>query len=122
MKVLIIEDEVKLADLIKKGLAMDGIGADVIYDGDEGYKKALQGDYDVIILDFMLPGMSGGEICRKLKGKKVSTPVLLLSAQLGVERHYYEDIACMADDYLPKPFGFDDLVKKLKTLASKNDL
>jgi two-component system, OmpR family, copper resistance phosphate regulon response regulator CusR len=120
MKVLVIEDEVKLADLIKKGLENDGIEADVAYDGEDGYKKALNGKYNVIILDLMLPKMNGSEVCQSLKSKKVSTPILLLSAQVGVDRHYQEDFRCEADEYLAKPFGFEELITKLNKIASKN--
>jgi DNA-binding response OmpR family regulator len=118
VKVLIIEDDRKLAALVKRGLSSDGHAVDVEPDGEAGYLCALRGNYDVIILDLMLPKRDGLSVLRDLRRNGTRTPVLILTA-----RDETEDVVigfkAGADDYLRKPFAFDELLARLRTLARR---
>jgi DNA-binding response OmpR family regulator len=118
MKVLIIEDDQKLAALVKRGLSADGHAVDIEHDGDDGCLCALRGAYDVVILDLMLPKRSGLSILRELRESGAETPVLILTA-----RDETEDVVtgfnAGADDYLRKPFALDELLARLRTLARR---
>jgi two-component system, OmpR family, response regulator len=119
MRILVIEDEKRLADSIKKGLEQESYAADVSYDGSDGYGMALIQDYDLIILDIMLPGMDGMEICRKLRIEdKVDSSILMLTAR-GQVKDRVEGLNTGADDYLTKPFAFEELLARIKALSRR---
>jgi DNA-binding response OmpR family regulator len=118
MKVLIIEDEHKIANSIKKGVEQEGMVADVVYDGTQGYDLASSEKYDVIILDLMLPGMDGIEICTKLREHGHHTSILILTARGELEDRV-KGLDTGADDYLVKPFAFSELVARLRALGRR---
>lgn len=121
MNVLLIEDEAKVADFLKKGLTENGYHVTVSYDGDTGKRMAMQEDHDVIILDVMLPGVNGFELCKQIRSEKITVPVLMLSA-LGSIDDKVEGFEKGADDYLVKPFHFKELLLRLQALTRRNNL
>ena len=119
MRVLIIEDEHKIANAIKKGLEQESHAVDIAYDGEQGFDLAATEDYDVIILDLMLPKMDGMEVCRKLrKEENIHTPILVLSAKSQLDDKV-NGLNTGADDYLIKPFAFVELLARLKALTRR---
>jgi DNA-binding response OmpR family regulator len=119
MRILVIEDEVKIATAIKRGLSLHGHAVDMVHDADSGFSYASDPDYDVIILDRMLPGsMDGVELCRKLRENGVHTPVLMLTAR-GTIGDKVEGLNSGADDYLVKPFSFDELTARVRALLRR---
>ena len=118
MKLLVVEDEVKLAEYLRKGLSTEGFVVDVANDGLEGLHLALDGEYDAIVLDRMLPGLDGMALLSALRSKK-STPVLMLTAVGGVEDRV-GGLKSGADDYLVKPFAFSELVARLQVITRRN--
>jgi len=118
MKILVVEDEHKIANAIKKGLEQESYAVDVVYNGDEGYDFAACEKYDVIILDLMLPKMDGLEICRKLREEGNHTPILILTAK-GELNDKVAGLNCGADDYLVKPFAFAELLARIRALARR---
>lgn len=118
MKVLIVEDEQKIADSIKRGLEQERFTADVAYDGTTGYDMAASNSYDTIILDIMLPGMSGVEICKDLRHEGVETPILMLTAK-GELDDKIEGFRVGSDDYLVKPFAFAELIARVRALTKR---
>jgi two-component system OmpR family response regulator len=121
MRVLIIEDDVKLAVLISRGLRGDGIAADVVSTGEDAVWMAGATDYDAIVLDVMLPGMDGFEVCRRLRGDEVWTPILILTARDAVEDRV-NGLDGGADDYLTKPFSFAELSARLRALVRRGPI
>jgi len=119
MRVLIIEDETKMADFIKRGLEEEGIAVDIAADGDDGLFRAKAGSYDLIILDITLPLMDGLEVCRALRQDRVATPILLLTARDSVEMKV-RGLDSGADDYLTKPFAFAELLARMRALRRRN--
>ncbi len=117
MKVLIVEDERKTADYLRQGLSEQGCTVDVAYDGIDGQHLALHYDFDVIVLDAMLPGLDGFAILRSLRSVK-STPVIMLTARDSVEDRV-KGLREGADDYLIKPFSFIELLARLQVLARR---
>ncbi len=118
MKVLVVEDEPRIQEYLEKGLALKGWSVDVASDGQEGLDLALAENYDVIILDRMLPVMSGDVVCKQLRLAENHTPVLMLTAQTQVsDRVAGLDLG--ADDYLGKPFAFAELLARLKALTRR---
>lgn len=115
MKLLLIDDEPKIAAFIQKGLTEHGHELTIAYDGKLGFNMARQGDYDVIILDVMLPEMNGLELCKNLRMAGIVTPVLMLTA-LGMLDDRVEGLQQGADDYLVKPFHFKELLARLQAL------
>ncbi|GAB3470257.1 response regulator transcription factor [Kineococcus endophyticus] len=115
MKVLLVEDEVRLADTVRRGLVAEGVTVDVAHDGGTGYERALHGSHDVLVLDLMLPGRNGYEVCRDLRAAGVWTPVLVLTAKDG-EYDQVDAFDLGADDYLTKPFSFPVLLARLRAL------
>lgn len=114
-----MEDERKIANSLKKGLEQELFAVDAVYDGLEGYDLAATEDYDLIILDLLLPDMDGLEICKKLRSEdKIQTPILILTAkgQLGDK---IEGFKSGADDYLVKPFAFEELLARVKALLRR---
>jgi two-component system copper resistance phosphate regulon response regulator CusR len=119
MRVLVIEDEHKIANAVKDGLASEAFAVDIAYDGQEGLNAALFEDYDLIVLDRMLPGgMDGIEICQKLRGEGKHMPVLILTAKDQV-RDRVAGLNAGADDYLVKPFSFEELLARVKALLRR---
>ncbi len=118
MKILIVEDEHKIANSIKQGLMQENFTVDVAYDGTAGYDLAVTEQYDVIILDRLLPGMEGLQICQKLREQKNHTPILILTAK-GQIADRVEGLESGADDYLVKPFAFEELLARIKALARR---
>jgi len=119
MKILVIEDEHKIANSIKKGLEQESFAVDVAYDGTDGFDLAVSEDYDVIVLDLMLPDMDGLEICKKLrKEENIHTPILMLTAK-GQLDDKVKGLNAGADDYLVKPFAFTELLARLKALLRR---
>ncbi|WP_432512376.1 response regulator transcription factor [Kineococcus sp. SYSU DK001] len=115
MKLLLVDDETRLADTIRRGLEAEGATVDVAHDGPTGYRRALTGAYDVLVLDLMLPGRNGYEVCRDLRTAGVWTPVLVLTAKDG-EYDQVDAFDLGADDYLTKPFSFPVLLARLRAL------
>lgn len=119
MRILLVEDEHKIAGALKKGLEQEKFAVDVAYDGREGASFALTETYDLIILDRMLPGdLDGVDICRQIREKKIHTPILLLTAKDKV-RDRVEGLNAGADDYLVKPFAFEELLARLRALLRR---
>lgn len=118
MKVLIVEDEHKIANSIRQGLVQENFTVDVAYDGTKGFDLAMTEEYDVIVLDRLLPGIEGLEICRKLRKQKNHTPILILTAK-GQIADRVEGLENGADDYLIKPFAFEELLARIKALGRR---
>lgn len=124
MKLLIVEDEVRMADLLRKGLTEEGHTATCASNGVEGFELAKSYEFDVIILDVMLPKLSGYDLAKRLRAEKVRTPILMLTARDSV-LDVVRGLDLGADDYMTKPFSFDELVARLRavkrrSLASKD--
>jgi two-component system OmpR family response regulator len=118
VRVLVVEDELKMARLLRRGLVEEGHAADVASKGEDALWMAQSHPYDAIVLDVMLPGLSGFEVCRLLRNGGVWTPVLMLTARDGVEdRVVGLDVG--ADDYLTKPFSFAELLARLRALVRR---
>ncbi|WP_373848985.1 heavy metal response regulator transcription factor [Achromobacter insuavis] len=117
MKILIVEDELKTADYLRKGLGEQGCAVDVAHNGIDGQHLALEHDYDVIVLDAMLPGMDGFAVLRSLRSVR-QTPVIMLTARDGVEDRI-RGLPAGADDYLVKPFSFLELLARLQALTRR---
>jgi two-component system, OmpR family, response regulator len=120
MRVLVVEDELRMASLIRRGLAAEGLAADVAARGEDALWMAEAHDYDAIVLDVMLPGLNGFETCRRLRTNGVWAPVLMLTARDAVE----DRVAGLdngADDYLVKPFAFAELLARLRALARRGE-
>jgi DNA-binding response OmpR family regulator len=118
MYILLVEDERRLAQAVRRVLEEEGHTVDVAYDGEEGLAMATETDHDVIVLDIMLPVMDGIEVCRRLRRNKIDTPVLLLTALDGVDDKV-RGLDSGADDYLPKPFAFQELLARLRALSRR---
>lgn len=119
MRILVVEDEHKIANSIKKGLEQESYAVDVAYDGTEGFNLAAVEDYDIIVLDLMLPGIDGIEICKKLREEEhIHTPILMLTAR-GQLKDKVEGLNAGADDYLVKPFAFAELLARIKALTRR---
>jgi DNA-binding response OmpR family regulator len=121
MRMLVVEDEVGLAETIRDGLTQEGFTVDLVHDGSEGLWTATEaphGAYDAIVLDIMLPRLSGYEVCRQLRGRGIWTPVLMLTAKDG-EYDHADALDLGADDYLTKPFSFVVLIAHLRALVRR---
>ena len=118
MRILVVEDEHKIANSIKRGFEQETWATDVAYDGVEGYDLASSEDYDVVVLDLMLPKMDGMEICKKLRAEGNHVPILMLTA-LGEVSDKVEGLNSGADDYLVKPFAFEELLARVKALVRR---
>ncbi len=120
MRVLIVEDELRMASLIRRGLVHEGLAADVTSSADEALWMAQAHDYDAVVLDVMLPDSDGFEVCRRLRGADVWVPVLMLTARDSVDDRV-AGLDSGADDYMVKPFAFAELLARLRALARRGD-
>lgn len=118
MKILVVEDEPKVSSFIKKGLEEQAYEVDVAYDGYFGQKLAIENEYDLIILDVILPKQSGVEVCRQIRQQKSATPILMLTA-LGSTEDKILGLDSGADDYLVKPFVFQELLARIRALTRR---
>ncbi len=118
MRILVIEDEHRIAQALRQGLEQEAYAVDVCFEGDEGYRTATADEYDLILLDVMLPGMDGISLCRKLREQSIHTPVLLLTAK-GQSDDVVRGLDAGADDYLPKPFPFEVLLARMRALLRR---
>jgi two-component system OmpR family response regulator len=118
VRVLLVEDESRLAETVRRGLVAEGFVVDVENNGPDGLAAASTGDFDVVVLDIMLPGLSGYQVLRELRALRVWTPVLMLSAKDG-EYDLADAFDLGADDYLTKPFSFLVLVARLRALVRR---
>jgi DNA-binding response OmpR family regulator len=118
MRILVVEDEHKIANAIKKGLEQETFSVDVAYTGFDGYDLASTEEYDLIILDWMLPEMDGMEICQKLRKANNHTPILILTAK-GELEDKITGLNSGADDYLTKPFAFEELLARIRALLRR---
>lgn len=118
MKILVIEDERKVADAIKKGLEQESFAVDVCYDGKQGLSYAQTEEYDVVVLDWMLPSMDGITVCRTLRNEGYQIPILILTAK-DQTADKVGGLNSGADDYLAKPFAFKELVARIKALSRR---
>lgn len=121
MRVLLIEDDRKAAKLVAKGLQEEGFVVDVALTGEEGEEQAAVNEYDVIVLDWLLPGKDGIAVCRALRARDVSTPILMLTARDSLADRV-SGLSTGADDYLTKPFGFAELVARIRALLRRSRL
>lgn len=118
MRVLLVDDEVRLAEGVRRGLEAEGMTVDVAHNGVDGLWRAREQDYDVIVLDVMMPGMSGYRVCATLRAEQIWTPVLFLTAKDG-EWDEVEGLDTGGDDWLTKPFSFPVLVARLRALVRR---
>lgn len=118
MTILIIEDEKKLVEILKKALRGERYAYEVAYDGEEGFQKALKGNYGLIILDLSLPRKDGIDVCRELRAKMIHTPIIMLTAR-GVIENRVEGLDVGADDYLLKPFSLDELFARIRAVLRR---
>ncbi len=118
MRILIVEDDRKVASFVARGLREEGWTADVAHDGEDGLLKAAVHPYDVIVLDVMLPERSGFEVVRELRSRDIATPVLMLTAR-DTSDDVVTGLDAGADDYLTKPFAFDELLARLRALLRR---
>jgi two-component system, OmpR family, response regulator len=119
MRVLVVEDELKLASLLRQGLQDEGLGVDVAMSGEQAVASAATTEYDAIVLDVMLPGWDGFEVCRRLRADEIWSPTLMLTARDDVESRI-RGLDSGADDYLVKPFSFDELLARLRALVRRS--
>ncbi len=118
MPILVIEDEKKLVDILKRALKTERYSVDVAYDGEEGLKKALKNNYSMIILDIMLPKKDGFAVCKELRAQQVQTPIIMLTAR-GSTEDRVTGLDLGADDYLIKPFGIEELFARIRTVLRR---
>lgn len=119
MRVLVVEDDESLAEGLREGLSADGFDVDVAEDGISGLGMAQQHNYDVVVLDLLLPGISGFGVCSRLRAAGIAVPILVLTARTG-ERDEVESLEIGADDFLPKPFSHSVLVARLRALGRRS--
>ncbi len=119
MRILVVEDEHVLAESLKTGLEDEHFAVDLFEDGIRAYEQAITEEYDVILLDIMLPGMDGIRICTKLREEKNYTPIIMLTAKDTVDDKVV-GLDCGADDYLVKPFSFEELLARIRSILRRN--
>lgn len=118
MNILLVEDEHKIAGAIKQGFRQETYACEICYDGESGLAAAIGGEYDAIILDRMLPGLDGIEVCQQIRQAGVQTPILMLSAKSQI-RDRVAGLNAGADDYLTKPFAFQELLARIRALLRR---
>ncbi len=119
MKLLVVEDDPKAAKFLKKGLGEEGFVVDVCHDGADGLHAALSGQYQLMVLDMMLPGIDGWRVLEEMRTQSCSTPVVILTAQDAVA-HRIRGLSQGADDYLVKPFAFGELTARIRAVLRRN--
>lgn len=121
MRILVAEDDLRLAAVLEQSLSEAGWDVEVVHDGSDAYDRALYDEvpYDVLLLDWMLPGLDGLSVCRRLRGVGVTTPVMMLTARTEV-RDRIDGLDAGADDYLPKPFDLDELLARVRALRRRS--
>lgn len=118
MIILVVEDEHKIATFVKRGLEIEHYSVELAFTGEEALKKVEVQDYDLIILDIMLPGIDGFEVCKKIRALGLSMPIIMLTARDSVEDKI-KGLDSGADDYLPKPFSFEELLARIRSLQRR---
>lgn len=118
MRILVVEDEHRIAQAIKEGLEGESYAVDLAYDGEDGYNTASADEYDVILLDIMMPEMDGYEVCKKLRADGNHTPIIMLTAK-DQGRDIVHGLDIGADDYLSKPFAFEVLLARIRALLRR---
>lgn len=118
MRILVVEDEHRIAQALKEGLEQESYAVDVAYDGEDGYNAARADEYDLIILDVMLPGLDGYTVCKQLRAEGNHTPILMLTAK-DQDSDIVNGLDTGADDYLAKPFSFDVLLARIRALLRR---
>ncbi len=118
MRILVVEDEKRIADFIARGLKEEHYAVDIAYDGEQGLYLAEINPYDLMIFDIMLPKYEGVDMCRQLRSKKINTPILMLTARAAV-KDKVTGLNAGADDYLTKPFSFEELLARVKVLLRR---
>ena len=118
VRILVVEDELKMASLLRRGLTEEGHAVDLARTGDDALWMAGAAEYDAIVLDLMLPGIDGVEVCRRVRESGVWAPVLMLTARDAIEDRV-AGLDAGADDYLPKPFSFAELLARLRALVRR---
>jgi two-component system copper resistance phosphate regulon response regulator CusR len=118
MRVLVLEDETKVGCFIKRALEEESYAVDLCEDGAKGLEMALATDYDLLVVDVMLPGMSGLDVLKNLRRERIQTPVLILSAQSQIDQRV-KGLDAGADDYLTKPFAIDELLARVRALLRR---
>ncbi len=118
MAILVIEDEKKLSDILKTALTSEKYGVDTAFDGEEGLEKGLKNNYEVIVLDIMLPKKDGIEVCRELRKNEIHTPIIMLTARATLQDRV-SGLDVGADDYLTKPFGIEELLARIRALSRR---
>jgi heavy metal response regulator len=121
MKILLVEDDKGIARFVKKGLLENAFSVDVAFDGEEGLDLALHGSYDLIILDIMLPKLDGRELLKRLRKMEIQTPVIFLTAK-DTERDIVQGLNSGADDYLTKPFSFNELLARIQAILRRGKM
>ena len=119
MRILVVEDEERLADALQRGLEAEGFAVDVAANGTDGLWLAIEQDYDAVILDIMLPGLNGLKVCKTLRDKRIWTPILMLTAKDG-ELDETEALDTGADDFLSKPFSYPVLLARIRALLRRS--
>jgi len=119
MRILIVEDETRIADFLQRGLRAEGHFCVIANDGESGLSLGLEGDFDLILLDLMLPGIHGHEVCQQLRMNKVNTPLVILSAMDSLE-DVIAGLRMGADDYMTKPFSFEELLARIETVTRRS--
>ena len=118
MTILIVEDERKLAEIMQKALKNENYAVDVAYDGEEGLSKALKNGYAAILLDIMLPKLDGMQVCERLRGSGIQTPIIMVTAR-GLLEDRVQGLDLGADDYLVKPFGMNELFARIRAILRR---
>ncbi len=118
MRILIVEDNQKLAGYIKKALEQESYSADCVYDGEQGEKRAIFGEYDLLVLDIMLPKKDGITVCKDLRKQNINLPIIMLTAK-GELDDRVEGLDSGADDYLVKPFELEELLARIRALLRR---
>src|SRR5512147_2912754 len=118
MRILVVEDEKKVGSFIKRGLEAANYSVDVEYDGEAGLRRLLEGGYDLVILDVMLPKLDGFNVMKEIRQRHINLPILLLTARIAVADKV-TGLDLGADDYLTKPFAFEELLARVRALLRR---
>jgi DNA-binding response OmpR family regulator len=119
MRILIVDDEERITDFLNRGLRAEGHFCIIANDGETGLSLALEGNFDLILLDLMLPGMQGQEVCQQLRMKRINTPLIILSAMDSLG-DVIAGLRMGADDYMTKPFSFEELLVRIETILRRS--